>query len=729
MNTRLAGILMSGAALCATHALAADVDAGSQVQEVVVTAQKRSQNLQDVGVAVTAIGQAGLAALGRQDVTGLANQVPSLQVNQYSPTVTVFNIRGISQNDFADSQEAPIAFYNDDVYVSALGAISGSTYDLQRIEVLRGPQGTLFGRNATGGLIHIFSAQPTADFQGFLTVTAQSHGEYTTEGAVSGPLTDHLRGRLSFTTNNGGAYIKNLDGPELGAAAFYAGRIQLAGDIGDTGSFNLKLEGLRNNHDRQGGLYSHAAAVPNAQGLGEFIGPHQNPWNTCAGCDALGFRSPSDSPFVASFNGPNYFDRSWWGVTAHYNQDIGDLKLASVTNYQALSKLYGEDSDMSPASNFQYTTDQHLYQLSQEIRLSQDTDRLHWVAGVYALKVHTWNRYVTDTTGAFGLREDYRTILNTESLATFGQAEYKLNDQFSIIAGARASKDWKNYDYDHAENGVHDFTFNSLTFSQFAKLEMGNYSAKGEIDYKPNRNAFFYVSVNRGTKSGGFGTPVFPPFDPSTIPFKSEVLTNFEAGMKLTLFDRTSHLNAAAFHYDYHNYQSFETVGVALTIRNKPAEVNGLEVEFNTQPIHGLYLQTFATFLDATVRKVTLPAGDVVNRRMPQAPKVSFGMLGRYAFDVGPGEAAVQTDWKYDGRQYFSTFNAPVDLENSRVIGNVRISYTLDKPNVELAAFVNNVTNKSYRVYNLDLSGPFGFTQQTFARPRWYGVSLSYHFN
>ncbi|HKT53944.1 MAG TPA: TonB-dependent receptor plug domain-containing protein, partial [Caulobacteraceae bacterium] len=147
MNRSVAWLMCTAATTCGLGAsAAAAAEPPNQIQEIVVTAQKRAQNLQDVGVAVSAIGKTGLAALGRQDVTALANQAPSLQVNQYSPTITVFNIRGVSQNDFADSQEAPVAFYSDEVYISSLGAISGTTYDLERIEVLRGPQGTLFGR-------------------------------------------------------------------------------------------------------------------------------------------------------------------------------------------------------------------------------------------------------------------------------------------------------------------------------------------------------------------------------------------------------------------------------------------------------------------------------------------------------------------------------------------------------------------------------------------------------
>lgn len=709
-------------------AMAQEVPAAQDTGEIVVTAQKRAQNVQDIGLSVTALGADSLSVLGRQDVTALAALVPSLQVNQSSPTTTVFNIRGVSQNDFADSQEAPIAFYSDEVYISALGAISGMTFDLDRIEVLRGPQGTLFGRNATGGLIQVVSARPTRSFEGFVTGTVGSYGQFATEGAISGPLTDRLRGRISFTTNNGGDYIQNRVGPDLGGSKFYAGRIQLAADIGATGLLTLKAQALRNDNDHQANLYGHRSAFPNAQGLGEYIPANANPWGTCNGCDAYGYIEPDNSPFTASYNSPFYFGRTFWSVTGRYEQDFGGVKLTSITDYQKLIKRYADDSDTSPSTLFNYITYQNLEQISQEVRLAGDTDRLHWLLGVYGIRIKSQNDYVTDATGAFGLLTQYGGLLETKSLAGFGQLEYKLTDQFSVIGGARYSYDWKTYDFVHRSNGDVDLAFNRSTYPDLAKLYAGDYSGKVELDYKPTHDILVYASINRGIKSGGFGTPAIPPIDPTTIPFGNETLTNYEGGVKLTLFDKTTHLKLSGFHYNYKNYQSFELSGLAVVVKNKQAYVNGLEAELNSHPVRGLYLQTNLTILDTKVKDVVLPNGDVVDRRMPQAPKLSLSALVRYEFQAGPGQLALQTNWKYDSAQYFSTFNAPVDLQRGRVFGDARISYQFDKLPLEAAFFVNNVTDKRYLIYNLDLSGPLGITQQTFARPRWFGGSMTVRF-
>ena len=673
-------VLLAGAAFA--PAVAAAQEAAVIDDAIVVTAQKREQNLQDIGLSVSAIGGAALDSMGRQDVTALAGQVPSLQVAQYSPTITVFNIRGVSQNDFADSQEAPIAFYNDEVYVSALGAISGQMFDLERVEILRGPQGTLFGRNATGGLVQAITKRPTNTFEGFGTLTVGSYGQI----------------------------------------------LQVEADVGPNGTLLVKLQGLRNKDETSGGLYTHVAAGFNEDGLGYALGPNEDFWETCGGCDAFGYRDSDDDPFTGEFDYGGYFDRKFWSATIRYEHDFGGTQLTSITDYQDLKKRYAEDSDMSPLPIFHYDTAQDLYQLSQELRLSGESDRLTWLGGIYGLKIKTENAYQIDGSAILGFIENYGGTQKTDSIAVFGQAEYKASDQFSLIIGGRYSWDWKKYDYAHAENGVTDFIFNPSTNPDLAKQTFKNWSGKIELDYRPTDDVLLYVSANRGTKSGGFGIQAFAPIDPTTLPYDQEVLTNYEGGFKATFADRMVTLNGSVFHYDYKDYQAFSLDGLSQFVTNRPAKVTGFEGELILRPATGLMLSAFLTHLDTKVKNITLPAGRVADRKMPQAPEWSVGGMLRYAVPVGPGSLAFQTDWKYDSKQYFSTFNAPIDLGASHLVGNVRVSFTTDDDHWVIAAFANNVTDKEYRIYNLDLGSVLGLSNQTYARPRWIGGSVTYNF-
>ena len=273
------------------------------ISPIIITAQKREQNVQDVGIAVTPIGKAGLDGLGRRDLLELAMQVPNLQILQYNRSLTVINIRGVSQGDFSDAQEAPNAFYNDEVYISALGAISGQSFDLERVEVLRGPQGTLFGRNATGGLVQVITAKPTPVLEGYATLTAGRFGQIASEMAISGPLSQHVRARLSLSTDHDHGYVKNLfDGRRAGNNRAVSARAQLDADVGESGMLRAKVEYLRNDKEKM--LYTYRVTGFDADGLGYPLPANVDFWTgrtspftigpttSCAGCNAFGYRSP-----------------------------------------------------------------------------------------------------------------------------------------------------------------------------------------------------------------------------------------------------------------------------------------------------------------------------------------------------------------------------------------------------------------------------------------------------
>jgi iron complex outermembrane receptor protein len=711
-------------------ASAQSAPATSTLQEVVVTAQKRSQNIQDVPISVTAVGKTGLASIGLQDISKLASQVPSLQVIQYSPTVTSFNIRGVSQNDYTDSQEGPIAFYNDGVYIGSSGAIDGMIFDTDQAEVLRGPQGTLFGRNATGGLIQVSSAKPTKEFEAYGTATFGSYGEIGTVSAISGPINDAVRMRVALTNDFHNGYIQNSAGPDLGAKNFYGARIQLAIDVSPVDSLTLKLEGLENNHEHSAGAYSFASAAPNSEGLGQVFGVSQNPFGTCPGCSAFGYVKPNNNPFSNAEDGPDLFDRHFLSFTVNYVHKFGDdITLTSISNVQRLRKNYAEDTDASPVNVINYYTYQNLYQASEEVRLSGMTPRLNWTVGAYAIKIHTDNTYIEDVIPYQAIFE-YGGPLDTESLAVFGQGEYSLTKTLSLIVGLRYSNDWKEYQYTHQTNGLDDLVFDPSTVGSLARRNDGDYSGKLQLSYRPASGIMLYAGVNRGTKSGGFSTPASPPFDINEMSFKPEVLTDYEGGGKLTLFNGSAHLDGSLFHYDYHNYQSFEILPPAIFVSNQNAVLDGGELELSASPMSQLYVSAFASSVYGTVKDVTLPSGLVVNTQMPDAPHLSLGWLINYGIPLGSGKLSLQTDWKYDSTQYFTTFNAPDDREPPRLVGNVRATYSFGSERQwEAAFFINNVSNKYYRVYNGDISSSFGFTQQAYAPPRWFGGSLTLRIN
>src|SRR6185437_13031116 len=369
--------------LPAAAADAATTGAGDKLAEIVVTAQRREQNMQDVGTSVTAFDAKTLEQFGFKNVTDIAGQVPGLQYNQYGATVTIYNLRGVSQNDFSDHQEAPVAVYSDDAYIASTGALAGSMFDLQRVEVLRGPQGTLFGRNATGGLIQYVSASPTDHPEGYMQITGGNFGTIQSEGAVSGPLTDALSARVSFSTADHNGYITNRVGPDVNDQKQYAARLQFLLKLGDNNEIRLKLHALNNDHEIAGN-YSWAAAIPDATGRGVFAPPGTP--------DLGGYVNPSTSPFNQAENREGLFNRTVWGANLRATFHLpGDVTLVSVTDYLKMQKRYGEDSDMSPNFIFNYDTGQHYQQFSEELRLNGAVGGFRWITGLYYLNYFTRN--------------------------------------------------------------------------------------------------------------------------------------------------------------------------------------------------------------------------------------------------------------------------------------------------------------------------------------------------
>ncbi len=348
-------LLGQSPALAQESSAARDADS---IEEITVTAQRREQNIQDVGISVTALGSNQLEQLNINSATDIVRAVPGLKMNAYSSSQVVFNIRGVSQNDYGDQQEPPVAVYQDDSYSSSINLASFPVFDLARVETLRGPQGTLFGRNATGGAIQFVSNQPTKDFDGYASATLGNFGQVMLEGAVGGPITDRLQGRIAVFSNNADGYMKSVvpGFPDRGGTDHYAVRGRLAWQPTDTTDVSFLARYMKANRETQAGLYSHEAACPNAQFQGEFTLPTQSCafWGTGPGETGTGYRndaiSPSrgGDPWKTAETEESYVDREIFGTTLQAKFEIGNVTLLSITDYQNSDKFYTEGGDSSP---------------------------------------------------------------------------------------------------------------------------------------------------------------------------------------------------------------------------------------------------------------------------------------------------------------------------------------------------------------------------------------------
>lgn len=708
----------------------ADPDVAA-LDEIVVTAQKREQSLQNVGASITAFDGAALEKLGISGVTELANQTPGMQFNQYGATITVYNLRGVSQNDFSDHQEAPIAVYADDAYIASMGALAGSLFDIQRVEILRGPQGTLFGRNATGGLIHYISEKPNFEEDGYVTATLGNYGLKETEGAINTPINDRLSIRTSFASTYHEGYITNLIGHAINDENQVAGRIQILYKPTDAGEIVLKIHGLTNDNETAGN-YSWASSTPNSTGRGVFNGP-TGPAAFCVvatcppGSDPAGYVNPSASPFTQSEDRRGIFNRTVFGSTLHVTWNFDVFTLTSVTDYLRLQKRYGEDSDVSPNPIFNYDTFQHYHQLAEELHLNGTSGALKWITGLYFLDYHTRNNEVVTLAPVYGGPTNAPFVLTTQSQSAFGQLEYDFSEHWTGIAGLRYTSDQKTFDYQYyAGSPLPVFDYNPST-NPAASKTFSNVTAKLELDYKIDGDSMLYGSVNRGAKGGGWSAPSNGVTQTSidNLQYKQETLTSYELGEKLTFWDGRARVNGALFYYDYRDYQGFFLAGLTQVVQNVDATVKGAELELAVKPTQGLNLQLGISNLETVAKHVPLPAGGFTDTELPQAPKFSVNAVARYEWNVPTGSLAVEADTKWNAHEYLELLNAPVDYQPSYALSNARLTYAHESGHWDVSGWIKNLADKEYRIYNLDLS-VLGFNQGVYAPPRTYGATFNY---
>ena len=712
------------------------------LEEVIVTAQKREQSMQDIGISVTAFTGDELRALGYTNSTDITMQTPGLNITQFNQTLTNVNIRGVSQNDFADHFEPPIAAYVDGAYVSSMGAAHVQIFDMERIEILRGPQGTLFGRNATGGLIHYISAKPTEQFQGYGELTFAEYDQLKFEGAVSGPLTERVQGRLSVATNRHDGYVETNIGNVRDQDSIGV-RGQLNAELTDDIDIWIKLHYQEDDTEGNGYPFLPTTFDPANHFLGRFVGENElatffdfigGTFTTCPGCDASGFKGPKD-PYNISIDERGFFKRTISGVTGRIDWDFNNITITSITDYLTMNKNYVEDSDGTPVPIVRFDTDQDLDQISQELLIHGDHGIFNWTGGLYYLDIDTNARAGLDPFELgplIGLPFSVPLVtfsnahLDVQSWAIFGHIEYRLNPHWSVIGGLRYTKDEKTMDYTVSDNFGTFQQFNTNTFPSLAKQKYSNVSAKAELDWTPSVDTLVYASYSRGHKSGNFVTPFIGPItDFSIFPHEQEVLTSYEVGVKSTLLDGRLQVNISGFYYDYKDYQASFFVQLAQVISNLDAEAYGGEIELTFHPTDELELRLGASFIESEVFDVGLPDGALLDRELPYSPAFTVNGIARYSWSVPIGTLTAQVDFKYSDEFCFSVLCHPTEEEGAYLIGNAKLSGTTKDDRWTVSAFVRNIGNEEYAAYRLDASFT-GFSNYVVAPPRWFGGSISY---
>lgn len=747
----------------------APLSASAQVfrDEVVVTATKREESTQDIGISVTALSGDQVKALGytnAQQVTALAPGVSTIQPNGESNYSVA--IRGAANSDFTTNVESPVALYVDETYISQSSGSGFQLFDTERVEVLRGPQGTLFGRNATGGLIHYISVKPQDELGGYGNVSYGRFNRVRTQGALNVPMGETLAARVSFATHQGDGYITNRLRPDrdLNNANDFAGRAQVLFTPND--NFDVLLAARYGRQDIRTGFFEYVSA-PLPTGVPQPTSP--NP--------ALdGYVDLDGDVYAGSYNFPGRNFLETWSATVTANWDLGGAKLTSITDYQSTERDYIEDSDASPVNYFNFFLTTDAEQFSQEFRIAGQNDRLNWVAGVYFIDIQ-----VNDSNGGIapGFIDDFLGLVDpasvgafngvqnpyaqsTTSISGFGQIDYQIAENLSITLGGRYISESKDFLYndngvlfdDEATSGLDARTVVVVPnlVPEFRGDDTYNlWSARAVLNYQASDNLLIYGGWNRGVRGGGFNAPLLPGIvDPLFYAYDPEVLNAYEVGFKADFADGRARVNASGYFYDYNNFQAFSIIGLDTFTLNADSENYGFELELQASPTDGLDLLLGVGFIEANVSGVAGVNVDAVDGdgnviaaafregdiRPVQTPKWNLNGLLRYEVPVSTwnGALALQGDFQYRSEHFFNLAAAPAGTEDGYAVVNASVAWIPEDQPWDIRFAVENLLDEEYLVQTFDLSGTldqggfFGMIEQYYGRPRQWTVSLNVDF-
>jgi iron complex outermembrane receptor protein len=678
------------------------------LEEVVVMARRRAENLQDTPVSVSAFSARELA---QRDITALAeiaDHTPNLRraAGPQGGSSGHYYIRGLGQLDFIASTDPGVGVYVDGVY---LGRTTGATFDLldvERVEVLRGPQGTLFGRNTIGGAISVVSRAPPLERGGQAMLRMTDPGIREGRVALGGPLRDEVAGSVALLVKQQDGWQQRLvDGGRFGAERTYAARTALEWQVSERLELGAQLDATRS----RGTADPHYLAAANVArgGRPEYV--VTDPGVTWSGQWAADDLDVRGGALVTTY-------------------DLGAATLKSITAFRSLDSATGIDFDGSPHADLDQRVLTAQRQRSQELQITGSAidARLDWLVGAF---------YFDEDIDQgvplvfFGTPIAQNNTLDNRSSALYAHVSWSLTSRLGLSGGLRVTHERKTHGFDHwsGEGSTRTPLFPPTTLRDAWRSS----TPKLGLEYRLDDGALLYASVGDGFRSGGFngrpfGTDEFLSYEPET-------LTTLEAGIKSEWLDRRVRLNAAIFSSRYDDIQLTHTAlgagGAPIVVTGNAGEAKlyGLEVEITWAAGERLLVTASAGNLHG--RYVELQPGTAVSAddELPVAPRWTINAGAEYLFaPAARGSWRARVDYDYTSRFNYFFENPPGSWQEAYALWHLRVCYEPTAAPWQLAAFVRNARDERYRVFREDVTETFGISLDWPARPREWGVELSY---
>ena len=752
---------------------------GGALEEIIVTTQRRAESLQDIPLAVTAFSGEELRSQGIVDIKGVTERTPGFTMGEFNPGQTQLYIRGIGSNEDGAAGDQSVVVFVDEVYIGRSAGQDVDLFDLERVEVLRGPQGTLFGRNVVGGAVNVITKKPGDEPEVVLEGSFGSYDLVTLRGLASGPIADNLYGKLSFSSRRRDGYLEN----QLGNfASFLAGTGISSPQLDDQRIRKIDRDSIRGSlrwvasDTVEVNLGANFSTIDEHGAVRHFIdGP----------AGAVLF--PANSALIPNYasdihkvltDDPGRFTNDIVGLTARIDWDITpNIMFTSLSSHREVDAVNLEHGLGSP--NFSnillssgvipfgvdgfndYSDDSTTF--TQEFRLtSTGESRFQWVAGLYYLTEEV-DRTETATLGikipigggqflnAPGLNANNGVASDmqqaeTTSFAAFGQVTYDITDQLSVVVGGRYTSDDKEVGRVGRPNGVSVLAAYDLPASLPSQsADWSEFTGKVGVNWQLNDDVFFYGTVSEGYKSGGYQGLAGTGIQAST-PFEPEFATLYEIGAKTEWLDNRVRANIAAFFTDYEDLQILQllvpntappgTPGTLFTQNAANAEVRGVELEFVAAVTDNFTIQGSVTTLDTEFKNFFAPAGfrppdggggtsaSRVGNELRNAPELAYNLLARYTQSLASG---AELNYQIDFRHKDQVNQDPDNLDFASVpeydLSDVRVSWLNADGSFEIAGWITNVFDEKYFIHNFP---GLGDGLATAGPPRMYGVTITW---
>lgn len=715
------------------------LDASSKLEEITVTAQRRSQSIQDVAISMTAFSDQQIKQLGMNSVQDLAQFTPNVSFETfYDAGKPLISIRGYSIGAlFTNFEQSPVGIYNDDVYMGSRSGQLGQMFDLDRVEVLRGPQGTLFGRNTAAGAINFIAKKPSNELEADGELAYGRWNEIDVNGGVNIPISETVSIRIAGIQRlrDGWQFDVNPSAPEnrLDNVNLWGLRTLLQWKPSSDTTWLLNVHGNGSN--------SRTPVVHNDLGRDGSCSPNAY----------TGYQVPCAWNQVASDAAPREVLNST-GESLTGTMQFGEFAFTSIAAHERVEYRESEDDDDSPYAVGTFSAHDFVEQYSQEFRLAAKQGHFDWIAGLYFYTDHL-TQDVVETSfldssfagtplGDFGAIASNYPTQASHNQAVFGDLRYALATQWTVDLGARYTHESK-----HVQGGasLNLPPFNTGTYQTIGgpgnpdPSIIRSWSAptgRLALEYRPAKDIMSYASWSRGFKSGGFNGLAFYSVS-QLAPYDPETDNTYEVGLKTGWFGGRVTANAAVFFNKVDNLQvlDFEAIN-GLTyffVRNAANGTSkGAEFEVRAQPGGGWNFSLGLGLLNTRYDKYTLPSGiDYAGEEFVNAPKVNGNMVVQYTFALLGGTLGPDVSYAYKGSSWTDNAHRPgIDQIPGYGVLDATIPWTSSDGRLRVSLWGNNLTNKHYYYATIgDYAAAYGAAGSYHALPTTYGIRIGYTYH